>query len=56
VPKQDSQVQKLLASRKDIFPEYNQPDFERYFGRYFSIERSVPVPETSRVIYLMKVK
>ena len=56
VPKQDSQVQKLLASRKDIFPEYNQADFERYFGRYFSVERSVPVPETSRVIYLMKVK
>lgn len=56
VPKQDSQVQKLLASRKDIFPEYTQSDFERYFSRYFSIERSVPVPETSRVIYLMKVK
>jgi len=56
VPKQDSQVQKLLASRKDIFPEYTQECFERDFGRYFSIERSVPVPETSRVIYLMRVK
>jgi ribosomal protein L11 methylase PrmA len=56
VPKQDSQVQKLLASRKDIFPEYTQECFERDFGRYFTIERSVPVPETSRVIYLMRVK
>lgn len=56
VPKQDSQVQKLLASRKDIFPEYTRECFERDFGRYFTIERSVPVPETSRVIYLMRVK
>jgi ribosomal protein L11 methylase PrmA len=54
VPKGDSQVQKLLASRKDIFPEYTQSDFEREFSRYFTIEQSVPVPESSRVIYLMR--
>ena len=56
VPKPDSQVQKLLASRKDIFPEYTQEDFERYFSRYFTIEKTVPVPESHRVIYLMRTK
>jgi hypothetical protein len=54
VPKGDSQVQKLLASRKDIFPEYTQSDFEREFSTYFTIEQTIPVPESSRVIYLMR--
>jgi hypothetical protein len=54
VPKPDSQVQKLLASRKDIFPEYTEAGFERAFSRYFAIEKKVPVPETHRVIYLMR--
>jgi ribosomal protein L11 methylase PrmA len=54
VPKPDSQVQKLLASRKDIFPEYTEAGFERAFSRYFSIEKKVPVPETHRIIYLMR--
>lgn len=56
VPKGDSQVQKLLASRKDIFPNYTQQCFESVFSRYFSIEQAVAVPESSRVLYLMRVK
>jgi ribosomal protein L11 methylase PrmA len=56
VPKPDSQVQKLLASRKDIFPEYNQEGFERAFSEFFTIEQAVPVPESHRVLYLMRRK
>lgn len=56
VPKPDSQVQKLLASRKDIFDEYTQADFERHFSRYFTIEKTVAVPESHRVMYLMRTK
>lgn len=53
VPKADSQVQKLLASRRDIFDQYTQTDFEAAFRRYFRIERTIPVPESHRVMYLM---
>jgi ribosomal protein L11 methylase PrmA len=56
VPKADSQVQKLLASRKDIFPEYTQEGFERAFREFFTIEQSTPVPESHRVLYLMRRK
>jgi len=34
-PKTDSQVQRLLATREDIFGHYTQPDFEEQFGRVF---------------------
>lgn len=54
VPKVDSQVQKLLASRKDIFPDYTQEGFERAFAKHFRIERAISVPESSRTIYLMR--
>ncbi len=39
VPKSDSQVQRLLASRKDIFTEYNQETFEAVFSETYAIRR-----------------
>jgi len=54
VPKSDSQVQRLLASRKDIFDGYTQKAFEFEFGKYFHIERSVRVKQTKRTVYLMR--
>jgi len=54
VPKTDSQVQRLLATREDIFDQYTQPDFEREFNRFFVIEKVVPIKETKRTLYLMK--
>lgn len=56
VPKHDSQVQRLLATREDIFDTYTRQDFERYFHDYFTIEESVPIRESNRVLYLMKKK
>jgi len=53
VPKSDSQVQKLLSSREDIFAEYDQPTFEREFGEFFAIESSEPITDSDRVLYLM---
>ena len=38
VPKDDSQVQRLLSSRKDIFPEYNEAGFESSFGARLQID------------------
>ncbi|MBU0686370.1 MAG: SAM-dependent methyltransferase [Candidatus Margulisbacteria bacterium] len=54
VPKTDSQVQKLLSTREDIFPNYTQPAFEREFGKYFTLELSEKVSGSDRVIYLMR--
>lgn len=54
VPKEDSQVQKMLASRKDVFDLYDQRSFERAFGEEFRILRADPVPDSRRTIYLME--
>ncbi len=54
VPKSDSQAQKLLASRKDIFSGYNQAEFEHAFGNHFSIRQKTKVDETERTLYLME--
>ena len=56
VPKTDSQVQKLLATREDIFPDYNQKMFEREFGKYFTINKSSNIKSSDRILYLMKKK
>lgn len=53
VDKQDSQVQKLLANRKDIFPNYTQDDFENTFKEFFTIQEAVPIQGSKRVLYLM---
>ncbi|WP_406701362.1 SAM-dependent methyltransferase (plasmid) [Singulisphaera sp. Ch08] len=54
VPKRDPQVARLLASREDIFPDYHQDEFERCFRQYFDIEASDPIPDSGRVMYLMR--
>jgi ribosomal protein L11 methylase PrmA len=56
VPKEDSQVQKLLASRKDVFPGYTREGFEASCQQFFTIERAVPVSDSQRVVYLLKRK
>lgn len=56
VPKTDSQVQKLLASRKDVFDDYDQATFEKIFKGYFKITRHEPIKGTKRTLYLMRKK
>jgi hypothetical protein len=53
IPKSDSQVQRLLATREDIFPDYTRKEFEREFSRYFAIDDSVDIRESQRTLYLM---
>ena len=54
VPKSDSQAQKLLASRKDIFPNYTREGFESAFAERFNIHAAIPVNESERLLYLME--
>jgi hypothetical protein len=54
VPKEDSQVKRLLATREDIFPEYTPEGFERAFGKHFKIVQQRDVKGSARVMYLME--
>ena len=54
VPKQDSQVQRLLSSRQDIFSDYTQAHFEAALRQYFTLVRTEPIPQTQRSLYLFR--
>jgi hypothetical protein len=54
VPKEDEKVQLLLRNKKDIYPEYTREHFENVFRKRFVITEKVPVPDSNRIIYLMK--
>ena len=56
VPKSDSQVKRLLASRLDIFPDYNEDGFEAAFDSHFEILDKTSVEGSERTLYLMKRK
>jgi ribosomal protein L11 methylase PrmA len=56
VPKSDSQVQKLLQSRKDIFDQYTREDFEGIFEEHYSIRKKEKIEESERYLYLMEIK
>ena len=56
VPKADSQVSRLLASREDIFPDYHYDGFEAAFAPYFTTLEKVDIPGTERRLYLMEAK
>lgn len=54
VPKEDSQTQRLLSSREDIFPEYHLEKCLSVFGNFFSSAEQHPIPGTKRTILLFK--
>lgn len=56
IPKSDSQVQKLLYSRLDIFPHYTQDDFEMVFKKRFTIHEKKSIYMSERYLYLMERK
>jgi hypothetical protein len=51
VAKSDSQVQRLLASREDIFHEYSETGFENALSGIFLIIRKQPIAGAHRVLY-----
>jgi cyclopropane fatty-acyl-phospholipid synthase-like methyltransferase len=53
VPKSDSQVQRLLLSRPDIFPGYTKEGFEEAFGRHYTIDAVQRVDDSERWLYSM---
>lgn len=53
VPKSDSQVKRLLATREDVFDDYDRDSFEAAFSKYFRIDEADPVEGTERTMYRM---
>ncbi len=56
IPKEDSQIQRLLRTRKDIFGEYTQKHFEEEFKFFFNIRQAHRVKDSFRTLYLMEAK
>jgi hypothetical protein len=54
VPKEDSQVQKLLVSREDVFPDYDLANFESAFSVFFQIHQKFEINGTLRTIFLLE--
>lgn len=54
VPKTDPMVQRMLASRRDVFADYSLEGFEAAFQRQFTLERRVELAGSSRVLYWMR--
>jgi ribosomal protein L11 methylase PrmA len=54
VPKTDSQVQRLLASRQDIFPGYTLEGFEREFRQTHTIRASERIEGSERILFWME--
>jgi ribosomal protein L11 methylase PrmA len=54
IPKSDTQVQRLLATRKDIFPDYQQRAFELAFEAHFRLAKRRPIEGSERTLYLFE--
>ncbi len=51
VPKEDPMVQRLLATREDVFPDYTEAGFRRAFEPEWHVVDATSVEGTHRVIY-----
>jgi ribosomal protein L11 methylase PrmA len=54
VPREDTQVRRMLALREDVFAAYTRESFERAFGVHFRLVDAVPIEGTVRTMYLME--
>jgi len=54
IPKNDSQVKRLLQNREDIFDDYSKENFELNFKKYFSFIDSQQIEDSERILYIMK--
>jgi len=54
IPKNDSQIQRMLSSREDIFEDYTKENFEKEFSKYFKIKEFVNIPDSQRILYHME--
>jgi SAM-dependent methyltransferase len=51
VPKDDSQVQRMMHARRDIFDRYTETDFESALPKGWKIKAKERIPESGRILY-----
>jgi SAM-dependent methyltransferase len=56
IPKEDPMVQRLIAGRDDVFPEYTARHFREAAAIRFHITNEVPIDQSSRVLFLLERK
>lgn len=54
VPKSDSKVETLLATREDIFGDYTRAGFEAAFAMEWEIAEAAPIEGSERILYRMQ--
>jgi hypothetical protein len=54
VPKEDSQVTRLLQGREDIFTDYSESAFLEEFGKHYTVLKCEKIRHSARNLYLMK--
>jgi SAM-dependent methyltransferase len=54
VPKQDAMVQRLLASRRDVFPDYTVDGFRDAISEHFEIARETPITDSVRTLFQLR--
>lgn len=56
VPKIDKKVKILLATRNNIFVNYDESSFEKEFSKFFDIKEKVQIKDSLRTLYFMSKK
>jgi ribosomal protein L11 methylase PrmA len=56
VPKEDSQVKRLLRTREDIFDQYTLEGLKQAFAAYYELVKEIPVQGSQRTMLLFKSK
>jgi hypothetical protein len=56
VPKDDEKVRTMLATREDVFAGYTAEGFEAAMLEVFEIEAREPLPDSGRVLYLLRTR
>ena len=56
VPKGDSQIERLLAVRKDVFDDYSADGLRQAFDPYFEDVETTPIPESQRTLHQLRRK
>ena len=54
VPKEDPMTRRLLAARRDIFPDYTLEGFRSAFATRFEVVREAPIADSPRTLFLLR--
>lgn len=54
VPKEDRMVRRLLATRRDVFPDYTLDGFRAAAEERFDVVREAPIEDSVRVLFLLR--